>query len=204
MNTEFFWQWFIENEDIIYEFEDNIEIIFDAIAVEMVKVDESVTFEISSKDESGKRQFVVTAGGLRSSFPAVEALIDSAPALNRWTFVKYRQRAANLSIVEFDGMKVDPADVHCVIVKDQSPSKVGVLLFFDGYIEKQRELFGNIGYLILDQALGEYVVETRVGIIEMFDRSSEYYLSARPVKELGSYFDDIVDRLDSIKEDEPQ
>jgi len=199
MDTEQFWQWFTENEQTIYDFESNIEEVFDTIAVELVKVDENVTFEISSADESGKRQFVVTAGGIPTSFPAVEKLVDTAPQLPRWTFIKYRQRAANLSIVEFDGVTIDPTHVHCVIVKDEVPSKVGILMFFEGYTEKQRDVFGNIGYLILDQALGEYTVETRVGLIEILDRSSKYFLSARPAKELGIYFDEIVQRLDTTK-----
>lgn len=194
MDTDQFWHWFVQNENTLYEFEDNIESVFDAIAVELVKVDENVTFEISSPDEAGRRHFVITAEGIRSSFPAVEQLVNTAPQLSRWTFVKYRQRAVELSIVEFDGMRIDPSDVHCVIVKDENPSKVGILLFFDGYNEKQRNVFGNIGYLILDQALGEYVVEMSVGVIEIFDRSSKYYLSARPIGELGSYFDEVAQR----------
>jgi hypothetical protein len=194
MDTDQFWHWFAQNEKILYEFEDKVESVFDAIAIELVKVDENVTFEISSPDESGRRHFVITAEGVRSAFPAVERLVDTAPQLSRWNFVKFRQRAVELSIVEFDGMKIDPRDVHCVIVKDENPSKVGILLFFDGYTEKQRNVFGNIGYLIIDQALGEYVVEMSVGVIEIFDRSSKYYLSARPIMELGSYFDEVVQR----------
>lgn len=196
MNTDQFWLWFARNENTIYDFEEDLQTVFDAIAVELVKVDENVTFEISSPEDSGKRQFVFTAGGIRSSFSAVEQLVDTSPQLGRWTFVKYRQRAAELLTVEFDGVEVDPMDVHCVIVKDQNPSRAGILLFFDSYSEKQRDVFVNIGYLLLDQALGEFVVETRIGVIEIFDRSSKYYLSARPVKELGEYFDDVVQRLE--------
>jgi hypothetical protein len=199
MDTDQFWRWFAKNENALYEFEGDIESGFNAIALELVKVDENVTFEISSPDVSGRRQFVFTAGGIRSSFPAVELLVDTSPQLARWKFVKYRQRAIDLLNVEFDGMKVDPLDVHCVIVKDRSPSKVGILMFFDGYTERKRDVFANIGYLILDQALGEFIVETRVGVIEIFDRSSKYYLSARPVKELGEYYDDVVQRLELVK-----
>ena len=195
MDTDQFWRWFSENENTLYGFEDDVESVFDAIAQELVKVDENVTFEISTPDASGKRQFVFTAGGLSSSFPAVEQLVDSAPLLERWTFIKYRQRADKLLNIEFGSLQINPDNVHYVVVKDQNPSKAGILLFFDNYVEKQRDEFANVGYLILDQALGEYTVETRVGIIEMFDRSSKYYLSAKPVKELGVHFDAVVENL---------
>lgn len=195
MDTDQFWRWFSDNENTLNGFEDDVESVFDAITQELVKVDENVTFEISTPDASGKRQFVLTAGGLSSSFPAVEQLVDSAPQLERWTFIKYRQRADKLLNIEFGSLQINPDNVHYVVVKDQNPAKAGILLFFADYVEKQHDEFANVGYLILDQALGEYTVETRVGIIEMFDRSSKYFLSAKPVKELGVHFDAVVENL---------
>ena len=195
MDTEQFWSWFVENEHTIFDFEDNVETVFNAIAQELVKVDDNVTFELSSINEAGKRQFVFSAAGLSSSFPAVEQFVDTAPTLERWVFVKYRQRMNVLLNVEFGGVEVDPDNIHYVIVKDTDPYKAGVLLFFDGYTEQARDIYGNIGYLILDQALGEYIVETRVGVIGMFDRSSPYFLNAKPVKELAEHFDYVIGQL---------
>lgn len=195
-DTDQFWRWFTENEDVLHDFEGDIHHVFEVITIQLAEIDENVTFEISSVDAAGVRIFAFTAGGIGSSFPAVERLVDTSPALKRWRFVKYRQRVADLLIVEYDGKRVDPIDVHYVIVKDQCSSKAGILLFFEGYVEKQRDVYASIAYLMLDQALGEFIVETRVGIVEVFDRSSKYYLSAKPVKGLGESFDNIMRKLE--------
>jgi len=78
-------------------------------------------------------------------------------------------------------------DVRYLLAKDGD--KVGVVLFFDGYSENEKSTFGQIGYLFLDEALGEYAMETRVGFVEFQSRSSQYFERSRPLVELPAQFD---------------
>lgn len=55
---------------------------------------------------------------------------------------------------------------------------------------KKKKWGGQIGYLLLDEALGEYDVETHVGAIVFFNRISKYFEHARPLSELPSHFDE--------------
>jgi len=113
-------------------------------------------------------EFVISAGGIRAAFPAVYALYDNAPVLPRWTWVKFRPRRLPIHDVDFGGKKVRAEDVRYLLAKDGE--KVGIVLFFDGYNEPQKATYGQIGYLFLDEALGEYAVETQVGFIEFHSR----------------------------------
>src|SRR5579859_3139341 len=111
-----------------------------------------------------KREFVISAGAIRSGFPAVEAPYGVAPPLQRWIWVKYRPRRSPINDLEYGGKSIHADDVRYLLAKDGD--KVGIVLFFDGYSDQQRSTFGQIGYLFLDEALGEYAMETRVGFVE--------------------------------------
>jgi hypothetical protein len=41
--------------------------------------------------------------------------------------------------------------------------ELGICLFFDAYSEDKAPIWGQIGYLLLDRALGEHDVEAKVG-----------------------------------------
>jgi hypothetical protein len=73
-----FWAWFVSNEAMLYDFEKDMERIFKKLAAELNRVDPNLTFEFGPKKTDG-REFVVSAGGIKSSFPAVVSLVSAAP-----------------------------------------------------------------------------------------------------------------------------
>lgn len=190
-----FWKWFERNQDSLYHFEKDREAVFDHLSVAMQKVHRDLTFEFSPILEDGSREFVISAGGIKAAFPSVESLHSAAPKLPRWTILKYRQRRLPLNDLEFGGRSVKSTDVHYSIFKDDDPRKVGIMIFLDGYTEEDEgNVWGNIGYLFLDEALGEYDVESHVGVIVFFNRDSKYFDQARPLAELPSHFDERLGR----------
>ncbi len=182
-----FWKWFQKNEDVLFHFEKNRELVFDELAVEMRKVNQDLTFEFGPVTEGSKREFVISAGGIKTAFPQVESLIASAPELEKWILVKYRQRGYPVNDLEYGGVFVAASDVHFQMFKDGE--KVGIVLFLAGQNEAQRDTYANIGYLMLDEALGEFDIETNVGFIEFHNRDSEYFEGARFLSELPEVFD---------------
>lgn len=192
---EKFWAWFKANQADLHSFEKDREAIFDRLSHAMKEVHEELTFEFSPIRENGKREFVISAGGIKEAFPAVESLSAAAPELEKWLFLKYRQRRYPINDLEFDGKEVKAKEVHYAIFKDEDPAKVGIMLFFDGYTEKEREsVWGQIGFLFLDEAIGEYDVEMHVGAIVFFGRGSKYFEHARPLAELPDHFDEKLGR----------
>lgn len=183
-----FWKWFAKNDDRLFHFERDREAVFDDLSRAMGRVHPSLTFEFGPVMDNGKREFVISAGGILDGFAAVEALFESAPALARWQFLKYRQRRLPLNDIEFAGKSIAAADVHYQLFKDGA--KIGIVVFFDGYNDDEHEIYGQIGFLYLDEALGEYDIETKVGFIEFHDRSSEHFDGARPIADLPAHFDE--------------
>ena len=183
-----FWKWFVKNQDMLFDFEKDRENIFDNLSAEMNKVHPNLTFEFSPVLETGKREFVISAAGIKDAFPAVEALYDSAPNLPKWVFIKFRPRRKALNDLSFGGKSIKASEVRYKMFKDQE--KVGLIIFLDGYNDAEKDTYGNIGYLFLDEALGEYDIEMKVGFIEFHSRESEYFEGSRSLNELADHFDE--------------
>ena len=83
-------------------------------------------------------------------------------------------------------------DVRYLLAKDGD--KVGIVLFFDGYSEKEKNTYGQIGFLFLDEALGEYTMETQVGFVEFQGQDSELFAKSYPLRDLPEKFDEYWGR----------
>ena len=112
-----FWKWFETNQDDLYSFEKDREAIFDRLSAAMHNVNKDLTFEFGPIGEDDSREFTISAGGIQSAFPHIEALHAAAPKLSKWTFLKYRQRRSPINDIEFADRKVKSSDVHFAIFK---------------------------------------------------------------------------------------
>jgi hypothetical protein len=180
-----FWKWFQNNEAMLFDFERDQEAVFDRLAGEMHKVHPSLTFEFGPK-ENGRREFVISADGIKDAIPSVESLYAAAPALERWQFIKFRPRR-NPFDIEYGGVSVKASSVSVLLEPDGQ--KAGITVFIPGYTQEGHNTYAGIAFLLLDQALGEYDVETRVGFIDVKApaRTSVQTLS---LQELPNAFDD--------------
>ena len=181
-----FWRWFQRNEADLFNFERDQEAIFDRLAAEMHKVRPSLTFEFGPK-ENGRREFVISADGIKDAFPKVESLYASAPAMAHWKFVKFRPRREPFDI-NYGDISVKADTVSVLLEPDDQ--KVSLTVFIPGYDQENHNAYAGIAFLLLDQAVGEYDVETRVGYIEVKD-SSQAPAQARSLQELPKAFDDF-------------
>jgi hypothetical protein len=69
----------------------------------------------------------------------------------------------------------------------------GIYLFIPGFREDD-VAFKQIGYLLLDETLGEYDVETRLGLIKMLSPDTQTAGDRHPLAELPRLFDQFVSR----------
>ncbi len=130
-----FWAWFQKEESKLFSFESDQEAVFSSLDKAMHRVHPDLTFEFGPI-ENGKREFVISAGGIQSAFPAVESLYRAAPALPHWKWIKFRPRRSELSDIEFQGRTVKADDVRFVLSKDGE--KIGITLYFNYYAESKR------------------------------------------------------------------
>ncbi len=185
-----FWQWFREHERELFNFERDRERTFDQLADQLKKVDANLTFEFGPK--ATRREFIISAGGIRSAFHSVSALVATAPALEHWQVTGFRPRRWPPNVIQFGGKTIDPDDVQFTLLDDGRAT--GIYLFLPGYSEADTDL-KQIGYLLLDSTLGEYDVETRLGLIKMLPPEAETPGKRYPLSELPTQFDQLVSKL---------
>jgi hypothetical protein len=100
-------------------------------------------------------------------------------------------------VVEIADTHVDPKDVQFSLV--DNGTMAGIYLFIPGFKEDD-VVFQQIGYLLLDEALGEYDVETRLGLIQMFAPDAKTVEERYPLAQLPTLFDALVSRLEGRSE----
>jgi len=160
-----FWKWFERNEPALFDFdlEKSQDGILDELAFEIHKVDSNLTFEFGPK-EDGRREFTISADGIRKAFPKVEKLYAAAPSLPRWHFVKFRQRRKP-SDLSYGGVTVRAEAVS--VLTEPDGQKLDITVFIPGYSEASKDTYDAIAFLFLDQALGEYDVEMHLGEVSI-------------------------------------
>jgi hypothetical protein len=104
-----------------------------------------------------------------------------------------RPRRAPIMVIEFRDRLVDPKDVQFSLL--DNGEMAGVYLFIPGFREDDVAL-KQIGYLFLDAALGEYDVETRLGLIKMLSPETQTDGDRYPLAELPARFNRLVSRLE--------
>jgi hypothetical protein len=189
-----FWNWFIQHEAMLFDFDPRQEAarerIFDEFAKELQKVDPDLAFEFGPNEPT--RELVISAGGIRRAFPSVVSLVGVAPVLGRWKVIAFRPRRLP-NVVEFHGKRIDPRDVQFSLLDNGETA--GIYLFLPGFQESDSDL-KQIGYLLLDQTLGEYDVESRLGLIKMLSPQTPTDLERYPLSALPTLFDELVSRLE--------
>lgn len=185
-----FWTWFQQNETMLFYFEKDQERIFDELSGQLAKVDSNLSFEFSSIID-GRREFIISASGIRESFPKVESLFAVAPKLPRWIFIKFRPRHEPMGL-SYLGLNVDAESISYTLIRNGS--KGDVVLYLPGYSQAQDVKYRSLAYLFLDQALGEFDVETRVAGIDV-QADSDAPPTAQPFPSLAEKFDALIPRV---------
>jgi hypothetical protein len=187
-----FWKWFLEHEDVLFQFENSKEATFEELAKQLNKVDPDLTFEFGPIRD-GMREFILSAGGIKRAFQAVLDLAAEAPELPRWNIRAFRPQRAVLNKIEFRGKQVHPKDVRFSLLHNGKAP--GIYLFLPGPAGLDVDL-RQIGYLMLDEALGEFDVETKVGLIKMFSSSEAgNFGETLPIQELPFQFEQLLKSL---------
>ena len=187
-----FWDWFQQNDDRLFDFERNQESLIEEIVGELHRVQQSLSFEISSVRD-GKRQFIISADGKREAFPAVVKLGDKAPSLARWEIIKFRPRRSEPCMVGIGDTSFSSESVQFTLEPEND--KIGVTLFLGDREHFDEEVVGYIGFLLLDYTLGEYDVETLVGSVEFVPQDTPSEEKKRFLPELPALFDTLVKLL---------
>jgi len=182
MKEQKFWNWFSENQNLYFDFEQNQAELFDRLHKKLNEVNENITFEFSPKSGSGKREFVLSADGIKSSFPSVTKLVESAPSFDNWIIVAFRQPHLECNQIHYKDIRLYAEDTYFRYAKDNR--KIGIELNIRNY--QDNDDWGVAIFLLLDTILGEYDTEMMLSWIEMKKLDENEIEKLYPVKELPS------------------
>lgn len=160
-----FWRWFCENEPWLFELEADQERIFDELSAQLRNYKDGLTFEISARQD-GMREFIISADGIRDSFPSVMALADAAPDLKQWHVIAFRPRMDDYTRYSLDyaGDQFDPKSIWFQArIEDGS---FDVIFYHQGYSDESRNRIISGTYILLDMAIGEFDVVTGIRYID--------------------------------------
>lgn len=159
---ERFWNWFTLNSSRLFRFETNQEQIFNDLSEQLVQLNDSLCFEFGPV-EDGRREFIISADGDKTAFPAVRALVAAAPSYSEWVIIPFRppKNLYDYPRVVYGDVTLSVDDVWFSYATEEAV--IHLDLYIPGYSAENEHELGGAAYLLLDLALGEYVVETRVG-----------------------------------------
>jgi hypothetical protein len=183
-----FWQWFTKNEAYLFDFEDNVEEVLGVLAERFRQVAPGLVFEVSVVVD-GKRELTISADGLLEYFPEVEALFQARPELRLFNVVKFRQREPWMN-VEMEGVRVTVDDVRYLAAP--RPGRVDLKILIRGFRDTEGRPYVKAAFVMLDHALGEYDMETKVGRVHLASWDDPHFEYSRPLKELPGHFDSLL------------
>jgi len=163
----------------------------DEISANLSAYKEGIVFEISNKLINGRREFIISADGIKELFPAVQSLRAAAPEFKRWSIIAFRPRMDDYAGFKLDyaGKEFDPAKIW--IYHRVQDGHFDLIVYHPEYSEEERNAFISGAYILLDMALGEYDVVTGIRYIDhkkLPDNPSSEGL--RPFSELRKIFDE--------------
>ena len=177
-----FWREFLRTEQSMFAGETAAAELRELIE----HVNPDLEFDIGPLDE-GKREIVISAGGIRDAFPAVEALARGAPPLSRWNVVRYRQRHRVAGSISFQGLSLSPATIRFELPPGGPGS--GIVLYMPGYSRAEHSRYLALALLMLDALLGEYDVEMKLGSIAIEALGEDRGSGAMTLDRLPGIFD---------------
>lgn len=186
---EIFWDWFTKNEDKYYNYENNNqELLFNNLHQKLIEIDSNLVFEFGPIQSNNKREFTISADGLKESFPSVIELVKKAPNLNKWKISSFRQRIPGDEIeIKYDNFKISYDDIY--FRYSEESGKIGLELNIRDY--KETPEFINATYVLLDGLIGEYDMETKVDWIERKSLDETKIDSLYKLVELREIIDDL-------------
>jgi hypothetical protein len=190
-----FWEWFTANSVRIKALDperDHEHPLIAELERELTRVHPGLTWERDVKNG----ELVISADGNRRLFPVVQRLVAAAPSIPGWRIVAFRQRCSTDITLQYSNYIVRSADVWFRLQADGM--KVGITLFLPHPREAEKDAIGHAAFLLLDAALGEYDVETKLGFVEWLPVPEQpASRGLQPYKELPGAVDHLYERLQS-------
>jgi hypothetical protein len=157
-----FWDWFAAHSEWIFTFETHQSQVFDELTKRIKKVNPGLVFELAAKrDADGRREFIVSADGIRTTFPAVVHLVQQAPKLDTWRWTAFRPASTGTPSLVMGDMEFSYAEFSFSYTK-RSDTMIDIILYVSTYDPKDKRVL-MASCILLDMLLGEFDAAMRLG-----------------------------------------
>ena len=161
---ERFWIWFSENAHEIGLVESaNKRGIVDELSRQLEKIHSDLTFETGGSP-GGIREFIISANGLAEAVPFVKRLVDRAPEIQGWEIIAFRPRRGTEFTLQFDEVELRPEDFW--FTASQDGERIGLEIYLPKIDSEHKNSIIGASFIMIDTALGEYDVITKIGYID--------------------------------------
>ncbi len=162
--TDKFWGWFRDHEPQLLAIATGHEPIVSELNRQLHAIHPDLTWEVGPSTE-GRRDFVISAGGIKAAFPAVTQLAAAAPPLSHWKVIAFRPARPSVTTVTVKGVTLDAHVIE--FLAERKGAKTDLTISVPGYRPTPNHAYDEAVYLLLDGMLGEYAVETTLGGIDI-------------------------------------
>ena len=158
-----FWKWFEDNAHSLAAVRSGEDLILQKLDRELRKVHPNLNFEMGLSEDD-ELEFIVSANGIKSVIPVVEQLVACAPSLPNWKIIAFRQPKGSVPEILYQNFSLKAEDVW--FSHKHRMDKVDLTVYIRGLSPDNAEEAIGASFILLDSALGEYVVATRIGLIQ--------------------------------------
>jgi hypothetical protein len=175
-----FWDWFSERSNQYFDFDKDQERLFNELKLRLNKINEDLTFEFGPISQNKQREFIISADGIKKSFPDVIKLVAAAPEFSNFKIIAFRQPHLDFTQINYKDIQLEFKDVFFRYGKDSG--KIGIELNIRGYQDNND--WGTASFILLDTILGEYDTEMNLSWIDRKELNESELLKLLPITDL--------------------
>ncbi|PZR13496.1 MAG: hypothetical protein DI536_12105 [Archangium gephyra] len=159
-----FWKWVGAHVTELKLVKTGDEPVVDELSAELGKAAPGLVFELGVGTDPF--EFIISADGMKDRFDDVKRLTGAAPAIAGLKVIAFRPRK------EIDGFEMHLGDLKLAadevkyLGSAEKDGKLSLDLYIDGYSATTEDAVKRAGFVLLDSAIGEFDMETRIGGIE--------------------------------------
>jgi hypothetical protein len=183
-----FWDWLTKQQLTLRKIADGDYDLIDNILIELRKIQTGLAVEFEKNGDV--IIMTISADGVEDNFEIVKEIVNSAPKIDKWDFVAFRQpvprEKINSITITVKEITLDPKTIWFRALREDD--NLYVQIFSDNLTEDNR---GDIGYgclMLLDNLIGEYDCVTKVTAYEFYNLNE------------AEEFKDDLDRLTKIRD----
>lgn len=199
-DTKIFWQWFeAHNEALVMlndQSDEDKQQLLDEMQTQLEEYCPGLTYIMSEATSNG-RKITFSAEGDSNLFRYVVELTESAPDLDWWEFVSFKQPAGAGLRVRFDQYLFDTSKMHFMQLEcEEEPDFMGLLIGLDLKQVADGKTVPSIDdedlqvgiYSTIEEMIGEFDCATLLGYLDVCPLPEEPFKAGfRPLDDLPEF-----------------